>query len=66
MRTTLPPARPSQAPATGVVSTAPRRSSRGPRKFHFLRNSKAIAGMVILALFFLIAIIGPWIATRTP
>ncbi len=59
-------ARPSQAPATGVVSAAPRRSSRGPRKFLFLRNSKAIAGMVILAFFFLIAIIGPWIAPYDP
>ncbi|WP_159604281.1 ABC transporter permease [Agromyces humi] len=59
-------ARPSQAPATGAVPAAPRRSSRGPRKFLFLRNSKAIAGMVILAFFFLIAIIGPWIAPYDP
>ncbi|RZS63427.1 peptide/nickel transport system permease protein [Agromyces ramosus] len=59
-------ARPSQAPETGVVSSAPRRSSREPRKFLFLRNSKAIAGMVILAFFFLIAIIGPWIAPYDP
>ena len=59
-------ARPSQAPATGVMPSAPRRSSRGPRKFLFLRNSKAITGMAILGFFFLIAIIGPWIAPYDP
>ncbi|WP_082589916.1 ABC transporter permease [Agromyces sp. Soil535] len=59
-------ARPSQAPATGVVTAAPRRSSRGPRKFLFLRNSKAITGMAILGFFLLIAVIGPYIAPYDP
>ncbi|MET4158984.1 ABC transporter permease [Agromyces sp. PvR057] len=58
--------RPSQAPMTGAVaaSRGPRRGK--PRKLLFLRNSKAVAGLVILAFFFLIAIIGPWIAPYDP
>lgn len=60
-------ARPSQAPQTGVLSASgPQRTSRGPRKFLFLRNSKAVTGMVILGFFLLIAVIGPWIAPYDP
>ena len=60
-------ARPSQAPSTGVVPAAPRRSRRGgQRKFLFLRNAKALTGLAILAFFLLIAIIGPWIAPYDP
>ena len=60
-------AKPSQAPNTGVMAAVPRRSRRGgQRKFLFLRNSKAITGMAILGFFFLIAIIGPWIAPYDP
>ncbi|KRE29458.1 peptide ABC transporter permease [Agromyces sp. Soil535] len=49
-----------------MVTAAPRRSSRGPRKFLFLRNSKAITGMAILGFFLLIAVIGPYIAPYDP
>ena len=35
-------------------------------QFLFLRNAKAITGLVILGFFFLIAIIGPWIAPYDP
>lgn len=59
-------AQPSQAPSTGVVPAVARRSGRGPRKFLFLRNAKALTGLAILAFFLLIAIIGPWIAPYDP
>ncbi|MET0735561.1 MAG: ABC transporter permease [Microbacterium sp.] len=45
-------------------ATAP--SAGGKRRFLFLRNRKAITGMVILAFFLLIAVIGPWIAPYDP
>jgi peptide/nickel transport system permease protein len=59
-------ATPSQAPTTGFVPAAARPSGRGPRKFLFLRNAKAITGLAILGFFLLIAIIGPWIAPYDP
>ncbi|MEN0128663.1 MAG: ABC transporter permease [Brevundimonas sp.] len=40
--------------------------SAGRRKFLFLRNAKAMTGIVILGVFTLIAIIGPWIAPYDP
>lgn len=36
------------------------------RRFVFLRNRKAFAGITILAFFTLIAIIGPWVAPHDP
>ncbi len=45
-------------------ATAP--SAGGKRRFLFLRNRKAITGMVILGFFLLIAVIGPWIAPYDP
>jgi peptide/nickel transport system permease protein len=38
----------------------------GRRKFLFLRNAKAVTGLIILAVFTVIAIIGPWIAPYDP
>ncbi|SFS17389.1 peptide/nickel transport system permease protein [Microbacterium sp. cf046] len=46
-------------------ATAPSSTST-KRRFLFLRNRKAIAGMLILAFFLLIAVIGPWIAPYDP
>jgi peptide/nickel transport system permease protein len=56
------------SPPTAAAGTpaAPRRSSRGPRKFLFLRNSKAIAGIAILGFFLLVALIGPLLAPYDP
>jgi len=56
---------PSGAPVTGVMPSVPRRRRR-PGRFVFLRNSKAVAGLVILGFFTLIAIVGPWIAPYDP
>ncbi|MBD8059339.1 ABC transporter permease [Cellulomonas sp. JH27-2] len=36
------------------------------RKFLFMRNTKALTGLVILGFFTLMAIIGPWIAPYDP
>lgn len=57
--------RPTGAPATGVVAAASKQRRRAP-KLVFLRNSKAMTGLAILAFFTLIAIIGPWIAPFDP
>ncbi|WP_022891279.1 ABC transporter permease [Agromyces subbeticus] len=65
-------AKPSQTPMTGAVAASGRggfgrrRAGGKPPKFLFMRNSKAVAGLVILAFFLLIAIIGPWIAPYDP
>ncbi|BDZ41455.1 peptide ABC transporter permease [Paraoerskovia sediminicola] len=51
-----------ETPAAEVVSsTAPKKKNK-PQKFLFLRNSKAMTGLGILAFFAILAIIGPWIA----
>ncbi|MDM7830379.1 ABC transporter permease [Cellulomonas edaphi] len=44
-------------------ATAP---DQGRRKFLFMRNAKAVTGLVILGFFTLIAIIGPYIAPYDP
>ena len=46
----------SEAAEVGLDATAP--SAGGKRRFLFLRNRKALAGLAILAFFTLIAIIG--------
>lgn len=52
---------------TAVAPAVPRKNARGKRKrFVFLRNSKAIAGMIILGFFILMAIFGPLIAPYNP
>jgi peptide/nickel transport system permease protein len=53
--------------ATVTLATAPRTSKRGRRvRLGILGNRKALVGVVILAFFVLIAIIGPWIAPYDP
>ncbi|MWB99496.1 ABC transporter permease [Agromyces seonyuensis] len=59
-------ARQSQAPKTGFFSTPKRRAAGKPPRLLFLRSSKALWGIGILAFFTLIAIIGPWIAPYDP
>ena len=44
-------------------ATTPR---KGKRRFLFMRNTKALTGLGILGFFFLIGIIGPWIAPYDP
>ncbi|GAA4842182.1 ABC transporter permease [Luteimicrobium xylanilyticum] len=39
---------------------------RKKKKFVFVRNAKSITGLVILAVFVVLAIIGPWIAPHNP
>lgn len=58
--------RPTEAPDTAAFAVAAQRPKRRGRKFLFLRNSKAITGLVIIGFFTLIAIIGPWIAPYDP
>ncbi|WP_345803414.1 ABC transporter permease [Microbacterium sp. AZCO] len=47
------------------MDAAPGRA-RKRKRFLFLRNGKAITGLVILGFFVLLAIIGPWIAPYDP
>ncbi|WP_395245071.1 ABC transporter permease [Agromyces sp. MMS24-K17] len=60
--------RPTEAPDTAAFAAASqkRKQQRPGRKLLFLRNSKAITGLVIIGFFTLIAIIGPWIAPYDP
>jgi peptide/nickel transport system permease protein len=48
-----------------AVTTDPKKGAAGTR-FLFLRNSKALTGLGILAFFTVLAIIGPWIAPYDP
>src|SRR5215472_381831 len=36
------------------------------RRFLFLRNPKALTGLIVLGIYILIGIIGPWIAPYDP
>lgn len=47
-----------------AAEVQPPRSSR--RRLLFLRNAKAITGLTILAVFAVIAVIGPWVAPYDP
>jgi peptide/nickel transport system permease protein len=38
----------------------------GRRRFVFLRNGKSLTGLVILAVFTVLAVVGPWIAPYDP
>jgi len=59
---------PPESNPAGSLPGAPRskRARVGGTQFLFLRNAKALSGLVILGLFTLIAIIGPWIAPYDP
>ena len=52
------------AAAPVVVSGGNGRAAR--RRFVFVRNGKSVTGLVILALFVVLAVIGPWIAPYDP
>jgi peptide/nickel transport system permease protein len=52
--------------ATGVTDAVPVRSSRFAESFSMFRNAKSLTGLVILAVFALLAIVGPWIAPYDP
>ncbi|GAA2667921.1 MULTISPECIES: ABC transporter permease [Actinosynnema] len=49
-------------PTTGTAPAAPAKRSR----LRFVANPKATTGLVVLGLFTLIAVIGPWIAPYDP
>ncbi|MEV4624743.1 ABC transporter permease [Micromonospora sp. NPDC049523] len=51
---------------TGAVTDATPPPAARRRKFRFVANPKAATGLVILGLFLLIAVIGPWIAPYDP
>src|SRR5256885_1180458 len=57
----------STADITPVVPNLPVTGpGHGRRRFRFLTNGKVIAGLAILGLFGVIAVIGPWIAPYDP
>jgi peptide/nickel transport system permease protein len=49
-------------PTTGGLLEPPARR----RRFRFISNAKALVGLIILAIFVLLAIIGPWISPYDP
>lgn len=55
-------------PARGRARFPGRGTSRGQRgpRLLFLRNAKALTGLVILAVFAVLALVGPWIAPYDP
>ncbi|RKR92395.1 peptide/nickel transport system permease protein [Micromonospora pisi] len=52
-------------PSGPVAETAPPAAARR-RRLRFVANPKAATGLVILGIFLLIAVIGPWIAPYDP
>ena len=50
--------------AAPPVVTAPGKKAR--RRFSFVRNGKSVTGLVILAVFLVLAVVGPWIAPYDP
>lgn len=59
------------APETNIVvqdapGLVPGDFRRTRKKFVFVRNGKSMTGLVILAVFVVLAIVGPWIAPRDP
>jgi peptide/nickel transport system permease protein len=62
----LDPAAVALDPETQVdaVGTGPAKKAR--KKFVFVRNGKSLTGLVILVIFTILGIIGPWIAPQDP
>jgi peptide/nickel transport system permease protein len=59
---------PAVLPDAGPSSRGTRRERmrRGAPRLLFLRNAKALAGLVILGAFAILAVVGPWIAPYDP
>jgi peptide/nickel transport system permease protein len=61
-------------PASSVEQTIPGQGAMAPaapvrarrRRFRFLSNKKAATGLIVLAVYVLFAIIGPWVAPYDP
>src|ERR1700754_292118 len=51
-------------PVQGAMAQPSTRAKR--QRFLFIRNAKAATGLVILGLYVLFAIIGPWVAPYDP
>jgi peptide/nickel transport system permease protein len=51
-------------PTSSIDQVIPGRARR--QRFRFVRNRKAAAGLIILGLYVLFAIIGPWVAPYDP
>ena len=50
-------------PVTPVVVAG---AKRARRRFSFVRNGKSVTGLVILVVFIVLAVVGPWIAPYDP
>ncbi|GAB2507477.1 ABC transporter permease [Paramicrobacterium agarici] len=57
-----------QADPIGLTEVEPEKKqrSRGTRSLGILRNRKALIGLIMLAFFLVLAVIGPWIAPHDP
>ena len=55
---------PGQGAMAQPETSAPVRAKR--RRFRFIANGKTATGLIILALYVLFAIIGPWVAPYEP
>nr|BFE69396.1 hypothetical protein GCM10020092_026970 [Actinoplanes digitatis] len=52
--------------ATAAQTEAPQPGRAKRRKFRFVSNGKALTGIIVLGLYLLFAVIGPWVAPYDP
>jgi peptide/nickel transport system permease protein len=52
--------------ATAAQTEAPQPGRAKRRKFRFVSNGKALTGIIVLGLYMLFAVIGPWVAPYDP
>jgi peptide/nickel transport system permease protein len=57
---------PALVPEATAATPEPAAPVRRSRRFPILRNGKAVTGLIILAVFVVLAVIGPWIAPHDP